>query len=120
MGEWLLAVLNIVWIDIVLAGDNAVVIALAVRNLEARQRLIGIAAGAGAAVVLRGYCRMDCTTSSAGWMSAQLSSKRATCAGVRLSRMVTVSPRAIQASARWDPIKPAPPVMKTRMRLSLF
>ena len=53
MGEWLLAVLNIVWIDIVLAGDNAVVIALAVRNLEARQRLIGIAAGAGAAVVLR-------------------------------------------------------------------
>lgn len=52
-GEWILAVLNIVWIDIVLAGDNAVVIALAVRNLPARQRMIGIAAGAGAAVLLR-------------------------------------------------------------------
>lgn len=52
-GEWLLAILNIVWIDLVLAGDNAVVIALAVRNLPARQRLIGIIAGAGAAVLLR-------------------------------------------------------------------
>ena len=51
--EWILAVFNIVWIDIVLAGDNAVVIALAVRNLQARQRLIGIILGAGAAVVLR-------------------------------------------------------------------
>ena len=51
--EWILAVSNIVWIDIVLAGDNAVVIALAVRNLPARQRMIGIVLGAGAAVVLR-------------------------------------------------------------------
>ena len=51
--EWFLAIFNIVWIDIVLAGDNAVVIALAVRNLPARQRMIGIALGAGAAVVLR-------------------------------------------------------------------
>jgi YjbE family integral membrane protein len=51
--EWLMAVFNIVWIDIVLAGDNAVVIALAVRNLPARQRMIGIVLGAGAAVVLR-------------------------------------------------------------------
>ena len=51
--EWILAVSNIIWIDIVLAGDNAVVIALAVRNLPARQRMIGIVLGAGAAVVLR-------------------------------------------------------------------
>ena len=48
-----MAIFNIVWIDIVLAGDNAVVIALAVRNLPARQRMIGIVLGAGAAVVLR-------------------------------------------------------------------
>ncbi len=53
VAEWLLAIFNIVWIDIVLAGDNAVVIALAVRNLPARQRLVGIVLGAGAAVVLR-------------------------------------------------------------------
>ena len=51
--EWVLAVANIIWIDIVLAGDNAVVIALAVRNLPARQRLVGIVLGAGAAVLLR-------------------------------------------------------------------
>lgn len=51
--EWTLALFKIVWIDIVLAGDNAVVIALAVRNLPKRQRMMGIFLGAGAAVVLR-------------------------------------------------------------------
>ncbi len=51
--EWCLAVLQIVVIDIVLAGDNAVVIALAVRQLEPRQRLTGIVLGSGAAVLLR-------------------------------------------------------------------
>lgn len=51
--EYALAVFKIVWIDIVLAGDNAVVIALAVRTLEPRQRLWGIILGAGAAVLLR-------------------------------------------------------------------
>ena len=51
--EWFLAIFNIVWIDIVLAGDNAVVIALAVRGLPPRQRMIGIVLGAGAAVALR-------------------------------------------------------------------
>ncbi|HVT72712.1 MAG TPA: TerC family protein [Lacunisphaera sp.] len=51
--QWCVAVLSIVFIDIVLAGDNAVVIALAVRRLPARQRLVGIAIGAGLAVILR-------------------------------------------------------------------
>src|SRR5215207_1980474 len=51
--EWLLAIFNIVWIDIILAGDNAVVIALAVRGLPSRQRMLGIILGAGAAVLLR-------------------------------------------------------------------
>jgi YjbE family integral membrane protein len=51
--QFLLAVLSIVLIDLVLAGDNAVVIAMAVRNLPARQRVWGIALGAGAAVVVR-------------------------------------------------------------------
>jgi YjbE family integral membrane protein len=51
--EWFVAIFYIVWIDIVLAGDNAVVIALAVRNLPAKQRKMGILLGAGAAVVLR-------------------------------------------------------------------
>jgi YjbE family integral membrane protein len=51
--EWCLAVLQIVLIDVVLAGDNAVVIALAVRQLEPKQRLMGILLGSGAAVLLR-------------------------------------------------------------------
>jgi YjbE family integral membrane protein len=51
--EWFVAIFNIVWIDIVLAGDNAVVIALAVRSLPPRQRMVGIILGAGAAVMLR-------------------------------------------------------------------
>jgi YjbE family integral membrane protein len=51
--EFLVAVMSIILIDLVLAGDNAVVIAMAVRNLPGKQRLWGIALGAGAAVVVR-------------------------------------------------------------------
>ena len=45
--------LSIVLIDLVLAGDNAVVIALAVKSLHGKQRRSGIIFGAGAAVALR-------------------------------------------------------------------
>jgi len=51
--QFLVAVLSIVLIDLVLAGDNAVVIAMAVRNLPVKQRLWGIVLGAGAAVIVR-------------------------------------------------------------------
>ena len=51
--DWLWAILQIVAIDVVLAGDNAVVIALAVRRLEKKERLWGIIIGSGMAVVLR-------------------------------------------------------------------
>ena len=47
------AIMSIVVIDLVLAGDNAVVIAMAVRNLPGKQRVWGIALGAGAAVIVR-------------------------------------------------------------------
>jgi YjbE family integral membrane protein len=47
------AVGQIIWINILLSGDNAVVIALACRSLPERQRFWGILLGAGAAVVLR-------------------------------------------------------------------
>jgi YjbE family integral membrane protein len=40
-------------IDLVLAGDNAVVIAMAVQNLQGKQRKWGIILGAAAAVLLR-------------------------------------------------------------------
>lgn len=51
--EFLLAALNIVFIDILLAGDNAVLIAMAVRQLTPRDRRVGILVGAAGAVVLR-------------------------------------------------------------------
>jgi YjbE family integral membrane protein len=46
-------ILKIIWINILLSGDNAVVIALACRALPPRQRMWGIILGAGAAVLLR-------------------------------------------------------------------
>lgn len=46
-------ILRIIGIDIVLAGDNAVVIALACRSLPPKQRMAGIILGAGVAVLLR-------------------------------------------------------------------
>lgn len=48
-----LQVLQIVWLDILLSGDNAVVIALACRGLPQDKRRLGIALGAAAAVALR-------------------------------------------------------------------
>jgi YjbE family integral membrane protein len=47
------AVGKIIWINVLLSGDNALVIALACRGLEPRQRLWGMILGAAAAVVLR-------------------------------------------------------------------
>jgi len=47
------AVLQIIAIDILLGGDNAVVIALACRNLPREQRMKGILWGTAGAIVLR-------------------------------------------------------------------
>ena len=47
------AIGQIILIDILLGGDNAVVIALACRNLPAKQRRLGIFWGAAGAIVLR-------------------------------------------------------------------
>lgn len=48
-----LAALQIIWINILLSGDNAVVIALACRGLHGSQRRWGMILGAGAAIALR-------------------------------------------------------------------
>jgi len=53
IGMLALQVLQIVWIDLLLSGDNAVVIAMACRSLPEEQRRWGIILGAGAAVLLR-------------------------------------------------------------------
>jgi len=57
--EWLhsadfwIGLFKIVWINIILSGDNAVVIALAARSLPPEQQKKAILFGSGAAVVLR-------------------------------------------------------------------
>lgn len=52
MDFWI-GLLKIVWINIILSGDNAVVIALAARSLPPVQQKKAIMFGSGAAVVLR-------------------------------------------------------------------
>jgi YjbE family integral membrane protein len=47
------ATVRIILIDLVLSGDNAVVIGMAAHRLEPRQRKIAIVVGGGAAIVLR-------------------------------------------------------------------
>jgi YjbE family integral membrane protein len=47
------ALIKIMWINVLLSGDNAVVIAMACLGLPPRQRLWGMVLGAGVAVVLR-------------------------------------------------------------------
>lgn len=50
--QFWVAVVQIVWIDVVLSGDNAVVIAMACRDLRPRERRWGMIIGAGAAAAL--------------------------------------------------------------------
>ncbi|MFN3671847.1 MAG: TerC family protein [Bosea sp. (in: a-proteobacteria)] len=51
--QFWVSLLQIIWIDLLLSGDNAVVIALACRSLPEKQRKIGIWLGASAAIGLR-------------------------------------------------------------------
>ena len=46
-------ILQIIWIDILLSGDNAVVIALACRGLPEKQKRIGLIFGVSTAIILR-------------------------------------------------------------------
>ncbi len=48
-----IAALKIICVNIILSGDNAVVIAMACLTLPPRQRLWGMILGAGVAVLLR-------------------------------------------------------------------
>src|SRR4051812_11028795 len=51
--EFWIGLVKIIWINIILSGDNAVVIALAARTLPAHQQKKAVLWGSGAAVVLR-------------------------------------------------------------------
>ncbi|MCZ8186865.1 MAG: TerC family protein [Beijerinckiaceae bacterium] len=50
---YIVPILQIIWIDLLLSGDNAIVIALACRQLPEKQRKIGMLLGAGTAIGLR-------------------------------------------------------------------
>ena len=51
--EFITSILQILIIDVVLSGDNAVVIAMAAHRLPQQQRKVAILCGAGGAIVLR-------------------------------------------------------------------
>lgn len=51
--DFWIGLVKIIWINIILSGDNAVVIALAARSLPAHQQKQAVFLGSGAAVVLR-------------------------------------------------------------------
>ena len=51
--DFWIGLLKIIWINIILSGDNAVVIALAARSLEPQRQKQAILLGSGEAVVLR-------------------------------------------------------------------
>ncbi|MFZ2307598.1 MAG: TerC family protein [Rhodoferax sp.] len=51
--DFWIGLVKIVWINIILSGDNAVVIALAARSLPQRQQRRAVFFGSGAAVILR-------------------------------------------------------------------
>jgi YjbE family integral membrane protein len=51
--EFWIGLVKIIWINIILSGDNAVVIALAARTLPEHQQRMAVLWGSGAAVVMR-------------------------------------------------------------------
>ena len=51
--QFWVALVQIIWINVLLSGDNAIVIALACRQLPPRQRTAGIVLGTLAALILR-------------------------------------------------------------------
>jgi len=53
LSSFVIPVLEIIWIDVILSGDNAIVIALACASLPPEQRSRGVILGSGAAIGLR-------------------------------------------------------------------
>jgi YjbE family integral membrane protein len=51
--QFWVSVVEIIWINVLLSGDNAIVIALACRGLAPKQRLVGMVLGTGVALLLR-------------------------------------------------------------------
>ena len=51
--QFWISVVQIIWINVLLSGDNAIVIALACRNLPQKQRFTGMVLGTGVALLLR-------------------------------------------------------------------
>lgn len=58
----MLTVVQVIWLNIVLSGDNAVIIALACRQLPVATRRVGMIAGAAIAIILRIICTIMVVT----------------------------------------------------------
>ena len=55
----LIPILQIMWIDLILSGDNAIVIALACRGLPEHQKKIGMMFGVATAIILRIFFKVS-------------------------------------------------------------
>src|SRR5690606_23253597 len=53
MADFWMGIFKIIWIDVILSGDNAVVIALAARSLPPAQQRKAVMLGAGFAIAMR-------------------------------------------------------------------
>ena len=53
LGEWCTALMGILLLDLILSGDNAILIALACKNLPERQKLKAVIIGGMGAVLIR-------------------------------------------------------------------
>ena len=102
--EFWIGFLQIIWIDVLLSGDNAVVIALVCRSLPSKQRVAGIALGAGAAIGLRIVFATFIAYLMAGPLSR--SSAASCCSG---SRSSSWHPRKTAAPLRPPPRAYGPP-----------
>ena len=93
--EFWVAVGQIVMIDILLGGDNAVVIALACRKLPANQRTRGILWGTAGAIVLRVVLIFFALTVRSCWYGLASSSWRPT--------RRTITAASSPATSCWPP-----------------
>ena len=81
---WIIAVLQIIAIDIVLGGDNAIIIALACRNLPKHQRRAGILWGTAGAIILRVILVFFATSLMEIWGLRSIGGILLICIGVKL------------------------------------
>ena len=76
---FMIALMQIIAIDIVLGGDNAIIIALACRNLPPKQKRLGIIWGATGAIILRVILVFFASEQPTGNSQASINCNRKNC-----------------------------------------